>query len=257
MKQENREKFLQEQLLRGYIRKAIKISLKNQEANILEVNKLRTLVRNVIQEVEIPEEVPHRSTGINVLEELLKKIVPILEAAYKSLTSTSEQRQSFRAHIVQAVQNSLATSKLKKSAGAGEQYGQQLQELNINVDDDTPISDDEAFIDVDRPGKKNKKPTPEDKEADFTLPGKDLTGRNVALKAFDTIERNIIDAYDVLSDEDDRQLFYDYLLTNLKLYFDKFEDELSTELPNEPTTDEYESDLGDNEEEYLDFDEEL
>ena len=36
-----------------------------------------------------------------------------------------------------------------------------------------------------------------------------------------------------------QDLFYRYLVTNLKLYFDRFEDELASVLP-EPTTSEYE-----------------
>ena len=43
----------------------------------------------------------------------------------------------------------------------------------------------------------------------------------------------------MLADEEDQNLFYDYLLTNLLLYFDKFEDELQNELPD-VSTPEYE-----------------
>jgi hypothetical protein len=42
-------------------------------------------------------------------------------------------------------------------------------------------------------------------------------------------------------------LFYDYLLTNLKLYFDKFEGELAGS-EAEPTTDEYEAEKAEEEE---------
>ena len=42
-----------------------------------------------------------------------------------------------------------------------------------------------------------------------------------------------------MDDDQDQDLFYDYLLTNLKLYFDKFEEELEAS-PDEPTTPEYE-----------------
>jgi len=252
----NRESFLQEQILREYVRKAIKTSLKKRETKIFEEQKLRNLVRSLIKEVEVPEEVPHNSTGINVLEELLKKIVPILEDAYKGLTSNTEQRQSFRAHVIQAVQNALAPSQVFQKAGKEKD---QINEIDINVED----NDEAAFIDVDRPGKKDVKPSKDDIKSDFTIHGQDLTGRNVALKTFEMIERNIIDAYDVLSDENDRQLFYDYLLTNLKLYFDKFEDEISTETPDELTTDEYEQEVSNQEqvpqeeEEELDFSEEF
>ena len=43
----------------------------------------------------------------------------------------------------------------------------------------------------------------------------------------------------MLADEEDQNLFYDYLLTNMLLYFDKFEDELQSTLPD-TTTPEYE-----------------
>jgi hypothetical protein len=52
-----------------------------------------------------------------------------------------------------------------------------------------------------------------------------------------------------------QKLFEDYLITNLKLYFDKFEDELSTTL-EEPTTPEYEEEKGSEEESELETDEE-
>ena len=42
-----------------------------------------------------------------------------------------------------------------------------------------------------------------------------------------------------MGNEEDKELFYKYLLTNVKLYFDKFEEELKTTI-EEPTTDEYE-----------------
>ena len=77
---------------------------------------------------------------------------------------------------------------------------------------------------------------PEDK---FTIAGQDRTGRNMALQSFNKVEQNILDSYELLSNDEDRKLFYDYLITNLKLYFDKFEDELASNV-EEPTTDEYE-----------------
>ena len=49
-----------------------------------------------------------------------------------------------------------------------------------------------------------------------------------------------------MSDDEDREVFYDYLLTNLKLYFDKFEEELVAEI-GEPTTPEYEQEKEDQE----------
>ena len=59
-------------------------------------------------------------------------------------------------------------------------------------------------------------------------------------KSFQKIEKSIQDSYALLGDEKDQELFRDYLLTNLKLYFDKFEDELGQGGLDEPTTPEYE-----------------
>ena len=52
------------------------------------------------------------------------------------------------------------------------------------------------------------------------------------------IENNIIDSYELLANPEDQELFFDYLLANVKMYFDKFEKELD---PNatEPTNQAY------------------
>ena len=52
----------------------------------------------------------------------------------------------------------------------------------------------------------------------------------------------------MMADEEDRNTFYDYLITNVKLHFDKAEEELKTALP-EPTTSEYETEKASPEEE--------
>ena len=70
------------------------------------------------------------------------------------------------------------------------------------------------------------------------MDGADETGRNVAFNAFKKIQTSIIDSYELLSNNEDQELFYDYLIANLKLYFDKFEDELSPEV-EEPTNQAY------------------
>ena len=70
----------------------------------------------------------------------------------------------------------------------------------------------------------------------------DLTGRNFAAKTFDKIEQNIADSFSILANPKDEDMFTDYLLTNLKLYFDKYEDELRGVVA-EPSTAEYEDEV--------------
>jgi len=251
----NREEFIQELILREQIRElatgAYKVKRTKKGARVLEERKLRSLIKKLVLEAA-EEAAPHENTGINVLADLLKTIVPQIESEYKLLTTDPQQRESFRAHVVNAAQNTLAATKAvdKSAEEAGMDMALPMQEaedeeLDINLDVKTGGEEgDDKFIDID------DTPAPEEEEEEdtFGLEGEDETGRNFAARAFEKIEKQILDAYELLSDEEDKQLFYDYLITNLKLYFDKFEDELSSSLP-EPTTDEYEEEAAEAEEE--------
>lgn len=236
----DRQEMIEEVLLRKTIREGIKrIKAKKYAKEILEEAFLRKTIRKLITE---EEDVPHRSTGINVLEDLLKKIIPVLETDYKQLTSDKSQRDSFRAHIINATQNSLAPSKASEDAAtekALEQITESIEEeIKVHVGDEAkdefkdPQADPE-FIDIDKPE------SPDEELEDFAIEGEDETGRNFAARTFEKIDKQIQESYDLLANDEDRELFYDYLITNLKLYFDKFEDELQANLP-EPTTQEYE-----------------
>ncbi len=232
----SRDQLLYETKLRHLIRKAIPVVLEKKEkkAQIAEQeeDKLRSLIRQLISETEVsePEEAPHKSTGINVLEDLLKKIIPIIEIDFKKLTTDKGQRSSFRSHILQAVENTLAPARVTDNALMKEQ-----DEINVNVDEP------DEFIDV--RGETEKEPEEPSDEEKFGIEGEDETGRDMAFSTFKRVEANIIDSWEVLYSDQDKELFYDYLITNLKLYFDKFEDELQANLP-EPTTPEYEEETG-------------
>jgi len=247
-----------EQLLRENIRKAIKLVKKRREetvlleakAVVLEERKLRKAIRKlIINEVATSDTdpSPHRSTGINVLEDLLKKIIPVLEDDFKILTSNPDQRKSFRAHIINAAKNTIAP--IKAAAHAGRHAGEgvpdeslQEQDVEVKIGGASGPEDDEAFIDIRTDKEKSDEEEVEisdEEEFGKGVTGADLTGRNMAYSSYKKIEKNILDAYELLSDDEDKELFYDYLVTNLKLYFDKFEDELAGKL-EEPTTPEYE-----------------
>ena len=251
-----REEIMLELILRERIRDLAKEAYKTrnvkQKRQTLEEGKLRRLVRKLVLEAA-EEAAPHENTGINVLADLLKTIIPQIETEYKLLTTDPQQRESFRAHIVNATQNTLAAPKMVDQSGGGGELEMALpmqeqedEEVDINLDVKTGGEiGDEKFIDIE------DTPTPEEGEEEedtFGLDGEDETGRNFAQRAFEKIEKQILEAYELLSNEEDKQLFYDYLITNLKLYFDKFEDDLSSSLP-EPTTDEYEAEAEDAEEE--------
>ena len=113
----NRNEMIQELKLRNLIKRAIKVRAKNKkQPHIWEEYELRSIIRKLLKEAPT-EKVQHRSTGINVLEDLLKKVIPVLEADYKMLTTDVEQRKSFSAHIVVATENALAPVMANKEAG--------------------------------------------------------------------------------------------------------------------------------------------
>ena len=103
----------EEEILRESIRHMIR-HVKQKRSG--EEQQLREVIRSFIdieleslKEAQTPDNspTPNKSTGINVLEDLLKKIIPVLETDYKLLTTSSEQRKSFRSHVIQAVVGTL------------------------------------------------------------------------------------------------------------------------------------------------------
>ncbi len=188
---------------------------------------------------------PNKSTGINVLEELLKKIIPVLETDYKSLTTDNSQRESFRAHIINAVINTLTPAKVNTAAGDEEAELDALQEIEVDEEIEINVGDgvggDDKFIDIRTDAEKAADEDEEDEDPRDSFGAGvdgDETGRNVAYQSFKKIEANIIDSYELLSNDEDQELFYDYLIANLKLYFDKFEGELASSV-EEPTNQAY------------------
>ena len=225
-----------------------------KQKRLIEEQELREIIRGFIDiemetlhEAQTPDNnpTPNKSTGINVLEDLLKKIIPVLETDYKLLTTSSEQRRSFRSHVIQAVVGTLTPAITNNEA---DDEIDQLQEIGefLDVDEEIEIDvgneggDDGKFIDIRTDAEKSAadEQDPEDPVDSFGIDGEDETGRNMAYQSFKKIETSVIDSYELLSNEEDQELFYDYLIANLKLYFDKFETELADKV-DEPTNQAY------------------
>ena len=239
---QSREEMVNELSVRRTISKMLDIQKKRMIKETIEkLNKhfrLRNVIKGLVLESDV-EKNPHANTGINKLEELLKKIVPTLEDSYKTLTSNKNQRSSFRSHILNAIENVLKPEDAKEDLDSDESP-EELEEVEINIKDSDPLgaSDEEKFIDISDSEGGDTEEEEEDPIDSFGIEGEDTTGRNAAFEAFKQIENQIIDAYGVLQDPNDRSVFYDYLLTNVKMYFDKFEEELAG-VVQEPASDSY------------------
>ena len=288
----NRIEFYNELILREQIRKIIgivsekakqeatkklveSIVRKRQEKTVLsEEEKLRQVIRKLLIKEASGS---HENTGVNYLDQMFKNtnIVDALKTGYQALTTDASQRESFRAHIVNAVVNYLAPERAMGKKNADEeviddpdaevQMGdspepadadplaeaasalEKLMELEVNVGDAVGIqdADEDKKIETEEP---EEVEASEEEEFAQGLEGpvadmEDKTGRNAALETFKTVEKHIQKYYGMLGNEEDRTKFYDYLITNLKLYFNTFEEEMGAE-PTEPTTPEYEQEVG-------------
>lgn len=211
----DRQEIVEELRLRKLIRKAIRIAeakrQNNSDQHLAEEERLRKVIRNLIAEAEVgdTEDSPYDSTGLNVLNTLFDNILKTIETGYKELASSKEQRDSFAAHMLSAVENTLAPLR------ALDKSDQLSEDIDIQVGKDRPEDMSDIRVDKDEQSKE-----------DFGIEGQDLTGRDKAYETFNKVETQIVEAYKSLHSQEDIKAFYDGLLMNLDLYFKKFEDEI-------------------------------
>jgi len=260
----------QEKLLRLKIRKSLKEFFshkanvhKHEISRILEEHQLRMNLREIIlsesatnillKEVEDPTTDIHDNTGINTLKDLLKNtnVLSTLREIYKTLTTNEDQKKSFRAHIIKWTQDTLAPVKLNDT-DAEEVPNQDTSDLGLDsLEEQSDLGidiqgvNDEKFIDAADGSEKEKDQPEEDKDEKLaTISGEDTTGRNKAERVYPVIEKSVVKYYAELDNPEDQEMFYDYLIANLKLYFDKWDSEMSVTPPEEPTNDEYDQAKG-------------
>lgn len=285
----------QERLLRQQIRKRIaekhESILKEQRSVSLQEKRIRNIIRGILlrEASDVNFETMSQSTGINVLRGTIKKVSGILQRSYMTMTSSKEQRDSFRAHILRNVvdlfirvdllsdeneagesQEELEQAKTKKSEpqalpkeptqAAEEEPAKGKEELEEEIDVD--VDDDAEDVDA-KPAKAAPIATPDQKGADpanfaqldkaeeqnldkqvkskefIKLPGQDPTGRNIASETFPLISTSIAEDYAILSLQKDKEDYKNYMLANLKAYFDQYEQKIAANV-SEPYSAEYE-----------------
>ncbi len=215
----------EEKLIREYVRMKINNTLnehKEQQRQIIQEElRLRKVIRQILKEGDISDMHPHRSTGINILEDVLKKMITTLRTDYKRMTTNKQQRDSFRAHMISAVKGALAPSLVNDTYLQGTdtlmaeptpEFGEpeapelepeqevddldaMLQEIDIDIDDGDkkiPVEDDDQPDELEQFGADD--------------PGLDETGRNMAFTTFKKVSQYILDAYDMLANAEDKKI---------------------------------------------------
>jgi len=225
----------------------------SDRVEILEEHLLRKVIRNIIRkklnEAEAnasSPDAPYDITAMNFLRTLLQNIIPKIESSYKSLTTSKAQRDSFRAHILNGVDDLLATVDTDPDvpAAPGSSMNEEI-EIAVGEDEGPPdLQDEEGFIDItdDEP---EAEEASEEETFGKTISSKELdnTGRNAAYSAFKEVSTQIENTYQKIDPEStvtadkvpeigrdvpERKVFKTYLLKNLDLYFKRFEEELQT-----------------------------
>ena len=252
------KKKIEEMALRRYIRSAIRKKTTDHATKFEEERKLRLAIRQMIQEAKI-EDSPTKSTGINKLVSVLKVILPTIEKAYKNLTTDKAQRESFVKHLVHAYVNTLSPQKAMRTAYESDDVAMAeglLKEQEFAADPskfiDVGIRTEEeeeaentasaAEKEVEKKVAKEEEAENKKKEAeaieDLTgdshafpeFPGLDLTGRDEAVDVYKKTIDAITRGFSSLHNDSDEAHFEDYLVTNVLLYTDNFEDDVSGNL---------------------------
>jgi len=236
-------------LLRSFVRHCVHEVKLETKINKQKEDLIRRSVKKLIKEAEATggsPEAPSDITAMNFLKNLLKNIIPSVEEGYKELTSSKKQRISFRKHILNAAENLL--NNLDADPEAIGDDG--LEEITIKIDDDKPEGFIDIYDDEKGAGEPEEDLDPEDEFAKGLEDRKlDKTGRNAAFESFTKVQNQIENEYSKLDpeaevdgrEETEREIFRDYLLLNLKLYFDKFEEDLAPDLeePSTPSEEEF------------------
>ena len=264
---------LEEQKLRQAIRKKLNKMSATEKQVSLEEQKLRQHIRKLIIQ-EAADENPTRSTGINKLVGTLKIILKTIERGYKGLATSSSQRESYKKHLIKAMIDTLSPHDALMNFNSDESEEDDLmaepemalQEINIDIEDD-PVADSPLGIDpgaaegeeLKTPAEKEAEAAAEEEEVSAAdkkkkegykdvdggdqlfpeIPGLDLTGRDEAVDIYKKVIDAVTRTYARLHDQDDRKHYKDYLVTNLLLHFDKWENDISGEL-EDISTPEYE-----------------
>tara|TARA_B100000963_G_scaffold360938_1_gene393962 strand:- start:519 stop:1601 length:1083 start_codon:yes stop_codon:yes gene_type:complete len=213
---------------------------------INEMFRLRNVLSKLILETDV-EKSPHQSTAVNVLDQVFGKIKKNIEDGYKMLTTEKEQRDSYRRHLLNAVDDALKAEEVNfKAADLRDpsESPEELEEVEINIKND-PLDvpdEDKVLPNAGDEGGDTEEPAEEkSEEEEFGIEGEELTGRDRAFPVFKQILEPITTGYKSLHNPNDREVYHDYLLTNMKMLMDQFEDQL-VGVASEPDSDSYEPD---------------
>ena len=256
-----KEDQLTETLMRKYIRNKIRSHLNESIRKEEEQEyQLRMVIREIIKEAKENAN-PHPNTGINKLRDSFRKAKATIKSKFQQLTTDPEQRVTFRSHMLNAFEklfqelDGLNATGLPEEepqgdemdlqappeepegdAPAGDLEGQIdaiLKEVKVGLEDDIEIDDTAGDDQTKKDFAKKEKENEEKASLNPEIEQGDTTGRNQAFDTFRLVQSYFSDAYLDLDNQDDKNMFKDWCLYNMKLLLDNYEDQLAA-APEEP-----------------------
>lgn len=218
---------------------------------ILENKKRKELIAEKIYRAKIKHDlklflekkdtVRYKSTGLNSLDDLFmnSNFLTTLETPYNSLTTSKEQRDDYKNHVLQAILDIFKTANPEEdpeTLNESLQYIFEQEEADISIQVSDEELPDDKVVGPERRDRDEVKEKEEELESDniesMDEEG-DFTGRNKAQSAVSKVEKSIKDYYDDLGNPADKADFKTYLIANLRLYFDRWENALKNEVDPE------------------------
>ena len=202
----SRQELLEEQLLRKAIKTFLKKKIKEQlQHNSKEVHLLSQALKRKTLQTEAKTgstspDSPLDITAMNFLRDLLRNVVPVIQPAYKALTTDVRQRESYEAHILAAVEDVIDTESANPGEGLkGSDQEEELdEEINIDFSDEEPAKE-EGFIDIEPEEEpESVEVTPEEEFSQnlgLNDKGLDTTGRQQAMETMNSISKQISEMF--------------------------------------------------------------
>lgn len=233
-----------EKVYRARIKKAIALFEQklshNRKKQLIAEKIYRAKVRHDLKRLlEKKDTVKYASTGLNTLDDLFMNtnLLDTLETPYNSLTTSAEQRNDYKNHVLQAILDLFKTANPDTeeelvSESLQRLFEEETPDISISVTDEE-LPDDKVVGPEAREAAEaaeDEKESPESDNAEAIDEEGDFTGRNKAQNAVAKVEKSILDYYQELGNPADKSDFKTYLLANLRLYFSKWENALRNDV---------------------------
>tara|TARA_R110001606_G_scaffold82826_2_gene189531 strand:+ start:4031 stop:4909 length:879 start_codon:yes stop_codon:yes gene_type:complete len=254
---------LQEQKVRSWARVLIKEVISDKKSSLLKeskdvsnphpntgINKLRDAIRKA--KPSIKSKFQQLTSSLEQRESFTNHLLSAFVSLFDQLDalSASEEIDVADQEIVpdagatetDVLQNPDAAGALEDDSPLEDLLEGLLSEIDIEVDDDNENDVVSADINKEKETNTNKdmsqvekdiqKKQAQQKERESFGSGQegDATGRNQAYDTFNLVQSYFSDSYLDLDAKDDREMFKKWMLYNLKLLLDSYEEELNTGL---------------------------